>query len=257
MPDIHPQAIVDSGTELGKNVTVSPFSIIESDVIIGSNTWIGSNVFVASGTQIGENCEIHHGAVLGTAPQDVKYKSEKTKLEIGDNTIVREYSTINRGTRHSWKTQVGSNCFIMTYAHIAHDCKIGDHVILANAVNMGGHVQIDEFAGVGGIVPIHQFVRIGKHTFIGGGYRVPKDVPPFVLAMGDPLRFAGVNRVGLTRQNMSRETINKILKAYKIFYRSNLNVTQALNSIKDEFEINGEIKEIVDFVESSERGVMK
>lgn len=257
LPEIHPTAIIGSGAQIGENAEVGPYSIIAEDVIVGSNTRIGPYVQIEGGTRIGDNCEVHHGAVLGTRPQDLKYEDEKTTLEIGHNSIIREYCTIHRGTKNRLRTVIGSDCMLMAYSHVAHDCILGDHVLLANAVNMAGHVVIQDYVGVGGLVPIHQFVRIGRHAFIGGGYRVPKDIPPYVLAAGEPLKFAGVNSVGLSRRGFSSEIIGGIRQAYKIFYRSNLNVSQAISRIKDEMEIKGEIKDIVDFIEESERGVMK
>jgi UDP-N-acetylglucosamine acyltransferase len=254
---IDPNAIVDNSAEIGDEVEIGPFSIIESDVIIGSGTKIASNVLIASGTRIGNNCEIHHGAVLGTIPQDLKFQGEKTTLAVGDNTVIREYATLNRGTQNRGKTVVGQNCLIMAYAHVAHDCLIGNHVILANAVNMAGHVTIDDYANIGGLVPIHQFVRVGAHTFVGGGYRIPKDIPPYILASGEPLAYAGLNTVGLTRRGFSSETLKNIKKAYRILYKSNLNVSQALEQIKTELELTPEIQNIIEFVESSDRGIIR
>ncbi|MHC4150223.1 MAG: acyl-ACP--UDP-N-acetylglucosamine O-acyltransferase [Planctomycetota bacterium] len=257
MAELHPTAIVDAGAELGENVTISPFAIIDGDVIIGDNTWIGPQVKVASGTRIGKNCQVHQGAVLGGTPQDFKFEFEETILKIGDHTIIREYCTLSRGTQDHWRTEVGSHCFLMAYVHVAHDCILGDHLILANAVNMAGHVQIHDYAGVGGLVPIHQFVRIGRHAFIGGGCRVPKDVPPYILAAGEPPRFAGINIVGLNRHGFGKEAKARLRKAYRILYRSNLNFSQAVTRIKEEFALEDEIKDVVDFVETSERGIVK
>ena len=257
MADIHPSAIVDKNAELHDTVQVGPFSIIEGDVVIDAGTTIASNTLLASGTRIGKNCRIFNGAVLATVPQDLKFKNEKTTLEIGDNTTVREFCTLNRGTTHSYKTVIGSNCLLMSYVHVAHDCRLGDNVILANAVNMAGHVQIQDFVGIGGMDPIHQFVRIGRHAFVGGGLRVDRDVPPYILAAGDPLTYAGLNSVGLRRRGFDSELLMQMKRVYKLIYRSNLNVTQALTRINEEFELVPEIKNIVDFIESSERGIIK
>ncbi|RKY87613.1 acyl-[acyl-carrier-protein]--UDP-N-acetylglucosamine O-acyltransferase [candidate division KSB1 bacterium] len=257
MRNIDPTAIVKKEAEIGDNVSIGPFSIIEKNVIIGENTKIGSGVVISSGTSIGKGCNIFHGAVLGTIPQDLKFTGEETILRIGDNTTIREYATINRGTKYSGKTVVGKNCLVMAYVHIAHDCVIKDNVILANAVNMAGHVEIDDFAIVGGIVPIHQFVKIGKHSFIGGGYRVPKDVPPYILAAEEPLTYCGLNIVGLKRRGFSREAIEIIKKVYKFIYRSSLNVSQALEIIEKEIEKTKEVNEIVRFIKSSKRGIIK
>ncbi len=255
--EIHRTALVSSKADIGNDVIIGPFSIIEDEVQIGDGSVIGSNVLIAGGTKIGKKCKIFHGAVLGTVPQDLKFGGEKTTLEIDDNTTIREFVTMNRGTTDHWKTVVGSDCLFMAYSHVAHDCTIGNNVIIANSVNMAGHVNIEDFVGIGGICPIHQFVRIGKHTFIGGGYRIPKDVPPYILAMGDPLRYGGLNRVGLLRRGFSEETLRIIKKTYKIIYTSNLIVKEALKKVEDEIEAISEVKEILTFFRGSERGVIR
>lgn len=257
MSEIHKTALVDAKARLGENVQISPYAIVEEGVEIDENTWIGPHVLLAKGTKIGKGCKIFQGAVIGTIPQDLKFEGEETSIEIGDNTVVREYCTLNRGTKDRMKSQIGENCLLMAYVHVAHDCIIGNNVILANAINMAGHVVIDDYAGVGGMTPIHQFVRIGQHAFVGGGYRVPKDIPPFILAAGEPLRYAGVNRIGLKRRGFSSETIISLQRVYKLIYRQKLNVTQALTRIKDEFPLEGEVKQVVNFFESSERGVLR
>ena len=254
---IHKSAQISPKAEIGKNVEIGPFTVVEDDVIIGNGTKIASNVIIASGARIGENCKIFHGAVLATVPQDLKFENEKTTLEIGNNTTIREYATLNRGTTDHWKTIVGDNCLLMAYSHIAHDCTIGNNVILANVVTMGGHVTIEDFVGIGGLVPIHQFVKIGKHTFIGGGLKVPKDVPPYILAMGEPLKYAGLNKVGLKRRGFTQETLSELKKAYKIFYRSNLTVEKALEKIESDLNQIDEIKDLVLFIKSCERGIIR
>ena len=250
------RAIVNKDAQIGNNVTISPFSIIEDDVLIDDGTEIGANVYIASGTKIGKNCKIFHNAVLGTIPQDLKFENEKTTLEIGDGTIIREFCSLNRGTKHSGKTEVGKNCFLMMYVHIAHDCQIGNNVIIANATNMAGHVEIHDYANISGLCPIHQFVKIGKHSFIGGGYRVPKDVPPYILASGEPLGYISPNIVGLTRRGFSKEVISRLKETYRIIYKMNLNVSQAVQKIKSDLEIIPEIKDVLDFIEKSERGII-
>jgi len=255
--NIHPTAIVDPETELGKDVSIGPFTIINEGVRIGDNVQIGSNVLIDSGAIIGRNCKIHHGVVLGTPPQDLKFGGEKTYLEIGENTVIREYATINRGTRHRGKVTVGHNCFIMMYAHIAHDCIIGNNVILANSVNIAGHVEVEDYVIIGGVVPVHQFTRIGAHSIIGGGFRVPKDVPPYILAGGYPLRFMGLNIIGLKRRNFSADTILTLKKACRILFQSQYNTTQAVEKIKSEIEPLPEIKHLLEFIEKSERGIIK
>jgi len=254
---IHKTAIIDPKAEIGQNVEIGPFTVVEDDVIIGNGTKVGSNVIIASGARIGEKCKIFHGAVLATVPQDLKFGNEKTTLEIGNNTTIREYATLNRGTTEHWKTVVGDDCLLMAYSNVAHDCTLGNNVILANVVTMGGHVTIEDFVGIGGLVPIHQFVKIGKHTFIGGGLKVPKDVPPYILAMGEPLRYAGLNTIGLKRRGFSTDTLQELKKAYRIFYRSNLTVEKALDKIESDVNQIDEVKDLVRFIKSCERGIIR
>lgn len=252
--NIDEHAIVSPDAKLGNNVCVGPFSIIESDVTIGEGTAIASNALIAAGSRIGKNCQIFHSAVIGTIPQDLKFEGEYTTVKVGDNTVIREFCTVNRGTIDLGETVVGSNCLLMTYSHVAHDCIIGDNVILANSVNMGGHVTIDDFAIVGGLVPIHQFVRIGRHSFIGGGFRVDKNVPPYILAAGNPLKYMGLNSLGLRRRKFSRDILSKIKSTYKTIYQSGLNKSQALDQIKPEAENTPEVMEVYNFLLNSERG---
>ncbi len=253
---IHPAALVSQKAKIGENVGIGPFTIVEDDVQIGDGSVIASGVLMANGTRLGRECRVHHGAILGTIPQDLKFRGEVTTLEIGDHTTVREYVTINRGTHDRWKTTIGTHCFLMAYAHVAHDCAIGNHVILANAVNMGGHVIIEDHAVVGGIVAIHQFSHIGRHSMIGGGFRVTKDVPPYVLAGQEPLAFNGLNIVGLRRRNFPQETIQTLEKAYQLIYYSQLNVSQAIERIKKDLPPTEEIKHVIEFIEKSKRGII-
>jgi len=255
--NIHPTAIVDPKAELGKDISIGPYTIINEGALIGDNVQIGSNVLIDTGTIIGKNCRIHHGAVLGTPPQDLKFGGEKTFLEIGENTVIREYATLNRGTKHRGKVTVGSNCFIMIYAHIAHDCIVGNNVILANSVNLAGHVTIEDYAIIGGVVPVHQFTKIGAHSIIGGGFRVPKDVPPYILAGGYPLRYMGLNIIGLKRRNFPENTLLTLRKACRILFQSKYNTTQAVEKIKSEIEPIPEIQHLLEFIEKSERGIIK
>ncbi len=253
---IHSTALVSPKAQIGDNVSIGPFTIVEDDVIIGAGTTIASNALIAGGTRLGRECRVHHGAVLGTVPQDLKFRGEITTLEIGDHTTIREYATLNRGTNDRWKTTVGNHCFIMAYAHVAHDCAIGNHVILANSVNMGGHVIIEDHAVVGGVVAVHQFSHIGRHGMVGGGFRVTKDVPPYVLAGSEPLAFQGLNVVGLRRRNFSRQAIENLEKAYQLIYHSQLNVTQAIERIKQELPMAEEIRHVIEFIEKSKRGII-
>ena len=254
---IHPTAIVSPEAELGQNVSVGPHAIIEAGTVIGDNTEIGYHVVIAKGARIGANCRIFSGAVISTEPQDLKFEDEETFVEIGENTTVREYATINRATTHSYYTKVGKNCLIMAYAHVAHDCLLGDNVVIANSVNMAGHVIIEDYVGIGGMTPIHQFVKIGAHAFIGGGIRIPKDVPPYILAMGTPVTFGGLNSVGLQRRGFSAETLKKLKNAYKIIYRENLTQKEAIEKIDNSIDHIPEIEHLLSFLKGSERGIIR
>lgn len=256
MPTIHPTALVDARADIAENVTIGPFAIIEANVQIGAGCEIRPYVHLAAGTRLGQNCRVFTGAVIGTVPQDLKFGGEETTVHIGDRTTIREYATINRGTKDHWETRVGSDCLIMSYAHIAHDCVIGNHCILANAVNLAGHVVIEDWASIGGMVPIHQFVRIGRHSFIGGGYRVAKDVPPYILAVNEPLTYAGLNAIGLRRRGFSEEQLLALKRAYKIIFKSNLNVSQAVQHLRAVGELTEEVKTVLEFIEKSERGII-
>jgi UDP-N-acetylglucosamine acyltransferase len=255
--DKHPTAVVSPRAKIGQNVKIGPFAIIEDDVIIGDGCEIGSSALIADGTRLGDNCRVFHSAVLGTIPQDLKFKGEKTTLEIGNGVTIREFATLNRGTVDRLKTIIGENCLLMAYAHVAHDCILGKHVVIANAVNMAGHCIIEDYVGVGGMCAIHQFVRIGKHSFIGGGLRIHKDVPPFILAMGEPLRYGGLNNVGLKRREFSDEALAAIKKTYRILYQLNLTTQDALAKIEQEIEPIPEVRDIVSFIRESERGVIR
>jgi UDP-N-acetylglucosamine acyltransferase len=254
--NVHSTAIVDPRAELAENVEVGPYTIIEADVHIDVGTKIGPHALIASGARLGKDVIIHNGAVVATVPQDLKFKGESSLAIIGDRTVVREFATINRGTEALGQTSIGADSLLMAYSHVAHDCIIEDKVLLANSVNLAGHILIEEQVGIGGIVPVHQFVRIGKHSFVAGGTRVPKDVPPYILAANEPLRFAGLNSVGLKRRGFSSETIAAIKTAYKLIYLSDLNVTQGIARIRDEMELIPEIQHIIDFIEGSERGII-
>lgn len=222
---IHSTSIVSPKAEIADNVSVGPFTIIEDDVVIGEGTVIGSSVLCAAGTRIGKNCSVHKGAVVATPPQDLKYKNEPTTCEIGDNTTVREYCTLNRGTTEHWKSVIGSNCLLMAYVHVAHDCTIGNNVIIANSVQMGGHVTIHDWAIVSGLTAVHQFSTIGVHAMIQGHKAVGKDIPPFVRAGREPMMYEGINSVGLRRRGFSNDTISAITQAYHVIYGSGLNVS--------------------------------
>lgn len=255
MPDL--QTIIGHSAQIDPSVTIGPFSVIEGGVEIDANVVIHSNVRINTGTKLASGCQIFHGAVLGERPQVMQKPESTSNLTVGCETVIREYVTINRGSAPSSGTSVGDRCFIMSYAHIGHDCSLGDGVVLANSVALAGHVSVGNHVGIGGLVPVHQFSRIGDHAFIGGGYRVSKDVPPFVLAAGEPLRYCGLNRVGLRRKGFSTERINPIDRAYRLIYRSGLNISQATRRIHDEMAITEDIEQILRFIDQSERGLIR
>ena len=248
---IHPEA------HIADNVVIEPFATIHKDVVIDEGTWIGSNVTIMEGARIGKNCKIFPGSVISGVPQDLKFAGEKTTAEIGDNTIIRECVTISRGTMDKHKTTIGSNCLIMAYVHIAHDCHIKDRVILANCVQLAGHVMVDDFAIIGGSTAVHQFVKIGAHVMVAGGSLVRKDVPPFVTAAREPLSYAGINSIGLRRRGFTNDKINEIQEIYRMIYLRGQNNSKALDNIQMEMSSSKERDEIVNFVRNSDRGVMK
>ena len=252
---IHPTAIVDEGAEIADGVAIGAYSIVGPGVAVGANTRIGPHVLIERDTTVGSDCVIHKGAVLGTDPQDLKYAGEPTRLVVGDRTVIREYATLNRGTSALGYTAVGSDCLLMAYTHVAHDCQLGDHVILSNAVNMGGHVTIGDWAIVGGVTPIHQFVRIGQHAFVGGASRVAKDIPPYVMASGSPIQLRGLNSVGLQRRGFPEDVRRELKRAYRLFFVSSYNTSQALARARDELRAIPEIETFLSFFEETERGV--
>lgn len=247
---IHPDA------KIGNNVTVEPFASIYADVIIGDDSWIGPNSVIMDGARIGKNCKIFPAAVVSAIPQDLKFKGEITTAEIGDNTTVREAVTINRGTIAKGKTIVGNNCLIMAYSHIAHDCIVGNNCILVNNSQLAGEVVVDDFAILSGSVLVHQFVKIGAHVMISGGTKVRQDVPPFVTAAHEPLAYVGVNSIGLRRRGFSNEQIHLIQDVYRILFQSKLNLSNAIEKIK-QLPDSDEIKNILNFVQNSDRGLIK
>jgi UDP-N-acetylglucosamine acyltransferase len=253
--EIHGSAIVHERAELGVEVSIGPYSVIGPDVRIGDGTVVGSSVFIDGHTEIGPGNRIFHGAALGSPPQDLKYRGDLTYTKIGADNTIREYVTINSATNEGDSTLVGSGCLLMAYVHIAHDCIIGNNVILANAVNLAGHVSVHDYATIGGIVPVHQFVRIGVHSFIGGGSRVAKDVLPYVKVAGNPPRVSGLNTVGLKRRGFEDQQIERIKAAYRLIYRSGLNVSQALERMEIEVEPGPEIDTLFDFIRGSQRGI--
>ncbi|MCS5488806.1 acyl-ACP--UDP-N-acetylglucosamine O-acyltransferase [Algoriphagus limi] len=254
---ISPLAHVSPDATIGKNVKIDPFTMIHEDVVIGDDTWIGPNVTIFPGARIGKKCKIFPGAVIAGIPQDLKFQGEDSTVVIGDNTTIRECVTISRGTVDKQTTVVGSNCLLMAYVHVAHDCVIGSNVIIANSVQIAGHVSIDDWAIVGGSSAIHQFVKIGMHAMISGGSLVRKDVPPFTKAAREPLSYAGVNSLGLRRRGFTSETISHIQEVYRYLFLNSMNNSRALEEIEVNLPATKERDEILNFIRSSERGVMK
>lgn len=256
MKKIHPTAIISEEVEIDEDVEIGPYTIIEGNVKIGKNCKIGPYVHIQGYTEIDENTKIFTGAIIGSIPQDLKYKGEITYLKIGKNNVIREFVTINPGTSSGEETLIGDNNLIMAYAHIAHNCRIGNNVIIANAGTLAGHVIIEDYAIIGGLVGIHQFCRIGKHSIIGGCSKVVMDIIPYVMADGHPARPYGINIVGLKRRNFTKEKIEILNKAYKIIFKSGMNTKDALKKLE---EINNcdEIKDIIEFIKASERGIAK
>lgn len=257
MSDIHPTAIISDKAKIGNNVTIGPFCYIDDNVEIGDDSVLDSSVRIEGITKIGKRNHFYHSAVIGTSGQDLKYKGEPTKLTIGDNNIFREFITVSRASTPDSETTIGSNCYLMSYCHIAHDCHIGDYVIMANVATLGGHITIEDYATLGGLTAVHQFVRIGKYAFIGGVSGVKKDVPPFVRGEGTPFRPIGLNSVGLSRKGFSTETIQAIRRIYKIFYDPKLNVSQAMKVAEEMQDIISEQQYFIDFVRNSQRGICK
>lgn len=251
MVSIHPEA------KIGQNVSIDPFTMIHDDVVIGDNTWIGSNVTIFPGARIGKNCKIFPGAVISAVPQDLKFEGEKTTVEVGDNTVIREFVTLNRGTKALGKTVVGHDTLLMAYVHIAHDCVVGNHCILANGVTLAGHIYVDDFAIIGGLSAVHQFVHIGSHVMISGGSLVRKDVPPFVKAAHEPLSYVGINSVGLRRRGYSNEVITQIQDIYRTIFVKGYSSSHALEVVEKEYGTSNEKDQIVNFIKTSSRGIMK
>jgi UDP-N-acetylglucosamine acyltransferase len=252
-----PLAYVNPQAKVAKNVVIEPFVTIDKNVVIGEGTWIGPNVTIMEGARIGKNCKIYPGAVISAPPQDLKYNGEETTVIIGDNTTIREFVTINRGTKANMETVVGNNCLLMAYVHVAHDCVIGNNCILANAATLAGHINIDDWAIIGGLSAVHQFVNIGAHTMISGGSLVRKDVPPFTKSAREPLSYVGINSIGLRRRGFTSEKIKDIQDIYRIIFLRGLNTSQAIDMIEAEISATPERDEILSFISRSSRGIMK
>jgi UDP-N-acetylglucosamine acyltransferase len=253
----NPLSHIHPGARIAKNVVVEPFTTIENNVTIGEGTWVGSNVTVMSGARIGKNCSIFPGSVISAVPQDMKFNGEETLVHIGDNTIIRECVTVNRGTADRNKTVIGKNCLIMAYCHIAHDCIVGDNSIFSNNSTLAGHVTVGSYVILAGMVAVHQFCSIGNHAFVAGGSLVRKDIPPYVKAAREPVSYVGINSVGLRRRGFDNKVIMEIQSIYRTLYQKKYNNTQAVHIMEAEMEATKERDEIILFIKNSQRGIMK
>ncbi|MBL7847153.1 MAG: acyl-ACP--UDP-N-acetylglucosamine O-acyltransferase [Cyclobacteriaceae bacterium] len=251
LANVHPEAVI------GKNVVIEPFATVQKDVVIGDGCWIGPNAVICEGARLGKNVKVYPGASVSSVPQDLKFAGEKTETFIGDNTVIRESVTISRGTADKHKTVIGKNCLLMAYVHVAHDCIIGDHCIFANAVQVAGHVVIEDWAIIGGASALHQFVKVGAHVMLSGGSLVRKDVPPYTKAAREPLTYAGVNSIGLRRRGFTPEKISEIQEIYRYIFLKGMNNSKALDAVERDLAPSAERDYIVNFIRSSERGVMK
>lgn len=257
---IHPTAIVSPKAQIGENVKIGAFTIIEDDVSIGKNTEIFSSVYIANGAEIGNNCIIFPGVVIATKPQDLKFKNAPTKVIIGDNNVIREYVTIHRGTQATGVTTIGNNNLLMAYTHIAHDCCVGDNNVFANVVQLGGHVHVEDWVVIGGVVKVHQFCNIGAHAMIGGDVKITKDVAPFTLVGENPPKVDGINKIGLRRRGFSQELIKEIEEFYKLVFHSGLNNTDGIQKyleLRSNSNIPPEIIHCIEFIQNSQRGVYR
>lgn len=253
---VHPTAIVSPSASLGAGVRIGPFAIVGDRCEIGDGAVVESHAVLEQNVRLAAHVVIGVGSVIGGDPQDLKFKGEETWVEIGEGTRVREYATINRGTAQSYRTTVGKGCFVMSYVHLAHDCHVGDGVIISNGTQLAGHVTIEDRVIISGLVAVHQFVKIGRHAFVGGCSRVAKDVPPFLKAVGNPVKLYGLNSVGLARSGFPEETVRELKRAYRLFFRSELNVSQAMERARSELQQIEEVDQFLHFLEDSGRGVV-
>ena len=252
---LHPTAIIDKKAEIAEDAEIGPWAIVGPGCTVGAGSVLHARATLEVNVRLGARVTIGIGSVVGGKPQDLKFKGEVTFVEIGDDTTIREYVTVNRGTSQSFRTTVGAHCFLMSYVHLAHDCHVGDSVIMSNCATLAGHVTVEDYAILSGFCAVHQFVKIGRHAFIGGMSRVQKDVPPFVKAVGNPMRLYGLNSVGLQRRGFGEDVIVELKKAYRLLFRSELNVSQAVEQATAGLKPLQEVKDLIAFVEASGRGV--
>ncbi|MDH4348528.1 MAG: acyl-ACP--UDP-N-acetylglucosamine O-acyltransferase [Gemmatimonadota bacterium] len=251
---IHPSAVVDPGARIAPGVAIGPFAIVGPGVTLGPRCVIGPHVVLEGRVRLGRGVSVGAGSVLGSGPQDAKYAGEDTAVEIGDGTVLREHVTVNRGTAASGATVVGRDCFLMTYVHVAHDCRIGDRVTIANATQLSGHVTVEDCASLSGLVAVHQFVTIGTYAFIGGASRIPQDIPPYIKAVGNPVRLYGLNSVGLQRAGFSPESVTALKRAYRMLFNSSLPRAEALEALESEADRVPEVRRLLEFIGSARRG---
>jgi UDP-N-acetylglucosamine acyltransferase len=253
----HPLANVHPDAKIGNNVVIDAFATIKSDVVIEDGCWIGPNAVIWEGARLAKNVKVYPGASISSVPQDLKFAGEKTETFIGENTVIREYVTVSRGTVDKHKTIVGKNCLLMAYVHIAHDCSIGNNCVLANTVQVAGHVMVDDWAIIGGASALHQFVKVGAHVMVSGGSLVRKDVPPYTKAAREPLTYCGVNTIGLRRRGFGSEKISEIQDIYRYIFLKGLNNSKAIDLVLNEVLPSEEREYIINFIKNSERGIMK
>lgn len=256
MKNIHPTAIVKPEAKLGENIVVGPYAIIEDDVEIGNDCVIGAHAVLYGGARLGNRVKIFQGASVANLPQDLKFAGEPTLFIIGDDTVVREFAALHRGTLETGKSQIGKNCLLMAYSHIPHDCIVGDNCIIANAVQIGGHSHIEDWVIIGGLAGLHQFSRVGEHSMIAGAAKITQDVPPYILAVNNPAEFGGLNVVGLRRRGFKTEDIQTIKEAYKYLYDKSLNVSQAVEVIESKFGENIYVRKVLNFLSGTKRGIV-
>lgn len=252
---IHPSAIIDPGAEIGAGVVIGPWVIVGPRVTIGDGCRIGARSSLERNVRLGAGVQLGEGVLLGGDPQDLKYGGEETWVEVGDGTVIRDYCTVNRATARTGRTVVGARCMLMTYVHVAHDCQVGDGVVIANGTQLAGHVTIQDHATLSGLNGVHQFVTIGSHAFVGGATRVSQDIPPYVKAVGNPMELYGLNTVGLQRAGFHPDTIAALKRAYRLFFNSDLNLSQAIERARTDLPPSPEIERFIAFVEHSQRGV--
>jgi UDP-N-acetylglucosamine acyltransferase len=256
MTNIHPTAIVNPKAKLGENLFIDAFAIIHDEVEIGNDCIIGPHAVLYNGARVGNRVKIYQGASISNLPQDLSFRNEDTVFIIDDDTTIREFVTCHRGTKATGESKVGKNCLIMAYSHVAHDCVLGDNIILANGVQLGGHVHIEDYAIVGGMTPVHQFCKVGRHSMTGGGFKVSQDLPPFILAAHHPLKFCGLNVVGLRRRGFAPSDIDALKKTYNYIYSNSLNVSQAIKKVEAELSTNKYVQMVLEFIKTSKRGLV-